>query len=427
MDDRHNKMEDSPTPLEADHLDALRRLNRLFGAELWKAKADTSAAAFASLRTVDTDSAKRDELGKHFSAWRKSVAAAIHKYVGQYFALARSNPAVAGSAGKWVEEQVLSSLRAQCIGYKGRSTFKKDGVTYLEPLEWWLRCACDGRPRLPERPWDPPDWIVPVYDSQILHHASLTRELLSTLDAAIVDAFPVGNAATGGTGDSVLQRSIAGDVTGGGNPLAHGDTTDPGNRFEKEGETWAIKFAGETCRLPASLIGLDYISVLLRYAGKSVDAQEIRAMRAAAVPVNPKALGELHSYPDSDEKPIFQADFSSYNVLDAEARAQYRKELEDLEVKICFAQDSGNKGEVERLEKEKKFIERELVKQKGIPGRPRRFANQRESARSTVTHAIKLAFEKIEKIAPATAQHLRDNIATGTLLTYRDCSVRWKT
>jgi hypothetical protein len=184
----------SPTAPEVECLDALSRLNRLFGGELWKAKADTSAAAFESLSAVDTDSAKRDELGKHFSAWKERVAAAIHKWVGKYFALARSNPAVAGSAGKWVEEQVLSRLQAQCFGHgplEGPRTFTRDGIKYLEPLEWWLRYACDGKLHWPVRPWVPPDWIVPVVDSQLLHQASLTRELLSALDAAIVEALNV--------------------------------------------------------------------------------------------------------------------------------------------------------------------------------------------------------------------------------------------
>lgn len=403
-------MEVLSTASEVEHLDTLSRLNKLFGSELWKAKADTSAAAFESLRAIDTDGAKRDELGKHLLAWRERVAAAIHKWVGKYFALARSNLALAGRTGKWVEEQMLSRLQAQCIGYEGRSTFTKDGVTYLEPLEWWLRCACDGKPRLPERPWDPPDWIVPVYDSQLLHHASLTRDLMSELNAAIVDASQVSN-------DPKASDRTAGRIV----------IPTPENKFEREGEVWTIAFAGETCRLPASLIGLDYISVLLRYAGASIGAQQLRAQRAAAVPVDPKYIKELQSDPTSNEKPNLQTDFSPHDVLDAETRAQYENEVRNLEVRISFEEDSGNKGEVERLEKEKTFIEKELVKQRGIPGRPRRFADQKESARSTVTHAIKHAFRKIEKSAPATAQHLRDNIATGTFLTYRDCSVRWKT
>jgi hypothetical protein len=119
-------MERLSTASEAEHLDTLSRLNRLFGSELWRAKADTSAAAFESLRTIDTDSAKRDELGRHLSEWKERVSAAIHKWAGKYLALARSNPAVAGSAGKWVEEQVLSRLRAQCIGHGGPRAFTQD-------------------------------------------------------------------------------------------------------------------------------------------------------------------------------------------------------------------------------------------------------------------------------------------------------------
>ncbi len=197
----------------------------------------------------------------------------------------------------------------------------------------------------------------------------------------------------------------------------------PTNRFVKEGETWTISFAGETCRLPASLIGLDYISVLLRYAGKSIGAQQLRAQGAAAVPVNPGRLSDLATDPDAG----LQTEWTPHAVLDATTITNYQNAINDLNDRITYAQDTGNTREVETLEKEKDNLLRELSKQKGLPGRPREFPNQKESARSTVTHAIKLAFKKIEKTAPITAEHLRNNIVTGTFLTYRDCSVSWRT
>ena len=204
----------------------------------------------------------------------------------------------------------------------------------------------------------------------------------------------------------------------------------PSNTFVREGETWAIKFDGETCRIPASLIGLDYISVLLRYAGKQINALNLRAAGAAAVPVDPGKLRELQSGSDTKSAPILQTDWSLQPKLDQKARANYQKEIDTLNDQITFAQDTGNTYDVSKFEKEKLEIMRELTKHAGRPGRkdrPRLFANQEEQARCSVTHAIRAAFEKIRKTAPATALHLRNNIATGTTLTYRDCSIRWRT
>jgi len=93
----------------------------------------------------------------------------------------------------------------------------------------------------------------------------------------------------------------------------------PSNTFVREGETWKIQFDGETCRIPASLIGLDYISLLLRDAGKPISAQALRAHRAAAVPVDPGELRELQSESDTESDPILQMEWSSQEVLDAKS------------------------------------------------------------------------------------------------------------
>jgi hypothetical protein len=494
-------MADLATSSESEHLDALNRLNRLFGSELWRAKADTSAVAFESLRAIDTDSAKRDELEKHFLAWRERVAAAIHKWVGKYLALARSSPAVAGSAGKWVEEQVLSSLRAQCMGYEGRSTFTKDGVTYLEPLEWWLRCACDGKPRLPERPWDPPDWIVPIYDSQLLHHASLTRELMSELDAAIVDAFQVGTereapdrsarrvdpttefvdramrqmdrgsrlidnfrleqqeqhrremerlnrdierareleharklaeikrpeTPAGVIDDSALRRSVASDVTG--------DTNEPGNRFEKQGDTWAITFAGETCRLAAPLIGLDYILILLQNPGRSMRGLELQTVLAGN-PIASRPAGKLvaddvtvdaRTDTDEDECSLsFPGHSSGDEQLDPKAIRQYKERLKDLERDATNAYNLSDNAKGDELQKQYDEIESRLKQSFDIHHRPRVFSDDNEKARISITRALKRAYNKIRLQAPKTARHMESNIKTGSEFVYLDNSLSWK-
>ena len=204
----------------------------------------------------------------------------------------------------------------------------------------------------------------------------------------------------------------------------------PHDTFVREGETWKIEFDGETCRIPATLIGLDYISVLLREPGRPFSAQALREYGAVAVPMAPGELEELQSDPDTesdDESGPLQTEWSLDPILNKRTRRDYRNELEYLRGQVTDAQRIGDQDQIDKLRKVGEFITAELRKQTMKTGLERRFADQREQARSTVTHAIRAAVAKIEKTAPLTALHHGNNIQTGATLIYTDRSVRWKT
>jgi hypothetical protein len=201
----------------------------------------------------------------------------------------------------------------------------------------------------------------------------------------------------------------------------------PENKFVKVDKTWEIEFGEESCRLPASLIGLDYIPVLLQCAGEMITAVKLRETGASAVPADIGTLEELRDDSDPDLGAVLQTEWRSDLVLDEKARSEYEGELKELRENIVIAQDTGNLAEVSNLTAKAEFIAAELRKQTKKTGTGRLFSTQHENARTTVTHAIKRAVEEIAKYAPATAQHLQLNIITGTTLTYRDQSVRWKT
>lgn len=201
----------------------------------------------------------------------------------------------------------------------------------------------------------------------------------------------------------------------------------PVNKFLKVSETWEIAFEGETCRIPASLIGLDYISELLRCAGKTINALKLRQISSSSVPTNPGTLEELRSNLDPEKGDDLQDEWGLQPVLDEKARAEYEDKLKELKEKIAFAKDTNNCAEVSTLAEEAGAVAAELRKQTKKTGRGHQFPNQQESARSTVSHAIRRALGEIEKYSPTTALHLRKNIVAGRILTYRDPSVRWKT
>jgi hypothetical protein len=143
----------------------------------------------------------------------------------------------------------------------------------------------------------------------------------------------------------------------------------PANSFVREGETWAIAFNGETCRLPATLIGLEYISALLRRPGATITALELRGVRAAAIPVDPGMLSELRSSLDTDSGGHLQVEWSSQDVFDGKARAEVEHRVKELKELITIAQDTGNTAGANTYGEEVEYLLSELRKQTKKSGR----------------------------------------------------------
>jgi hypothetical protein len=200
------------------------------------------------------------------------------------------------------------------------------------------------------------------------------------------------------------------------------------NTFALERETCSITFRGEECVL-RRVLGLDYISVLLRYPGRAISAADMQA-QGADVPIDSpnkreELLSEFSSDDESNSSTPSQT-FGSDDVIDPTARVAYEKRLKEIPVAIVMAEAAADERKIESLRKEEEFILSELRKSTNRQGRTRRFANRKEQARSAVRHAIRLAFKKIEKFAPETARYLSANIETGADLIYKDEAVRWK-
>jgi hypothetical protein len=105
-------------------------------------------------------------------------------------------------------------------------------------------------------------------------------------------------------------------------------------------------------------------------------------------------------------------------ALDAEARAQYRARLADLEEEVAAA-DADNDGEwASRGRTERDFLLTELAAAVGLGGRPRRMLDPAERARKAVTGRIRDAVNHLEVAHPALGRHLRRSVRTGTFCTY---------
>ena len=147
--------------MTVDIQDALEALDGLFGKDLYLAKSDTCMAAFKALKEATTTQQKLTALGKCVREWIDRSAAAIRLWTPKYAALADA----AGFAGKdkwgWIKENVTEKLQRSCTGSDFPGLWGGP-ITTWEPLEWWIRNACNQAPTfliLRDEPLTLPEWL----------------------------------------------------------------------------------------------------------------------------------------------------------------------------------------------------------------------------------------------------------------------------
>jgi hypothetical protein len=180
----------------------------------------------------------------------------------------------------------------------------------------------------------------------------------------------------------------------------------PRNSFVREAATWAISFGDETCRLKP-MIGLDYISVLLQSPGKSIRALELQSvaggLRTGSSADSADAFTEKTD--DQGDRYLKKSDFERHVTVDDHARNELEKRLLEIEEEIAYRSGIGDKQVVKKLEDENATLESYLRKSRTVRGRPRVFSNENEKARTSISHALRRAYESIREQAPQTEAH----------------------
>jgi hypothetical protein len=105
-------------------------------------------------------------------------------------------------------------------------------------------------------------------------------------------------------------------------------------------------------------------------------------------------------------------------ALDAEARAQYRSRLADLEEDINEAEAHNDPERASRARNEREFLLSELGAAVGLGGHALRVLDPAERARNAVTGRIRDAINHIETAHPQLGRHLRRSICTGSFCVY---------
>jgi hypothetical protein len=167
--------------------------------------------------------------------------------------------------------------------------------------------------------------------------------------------------------------------------------------FRHEGEFWTLSWRGKVCRL-RDLRGLHFIAQLLRCPGRELLALDLLNVQEGATMRAPWSAG--------------------VEVLDARAKAEYRRRLRELEEQLEDAEELGHAERAARARAEREALADQLAEAVGLGGRDRVTGSAADRARCAVTHGIRRALQHIRPALPALADELRLRIRTGSYCVY---------
>jgi tetratricopeptide (TPR) repeat protein len=187
--------------------------------------------------------------------------------------------------------------------------------------------------------------------------------------------------------------------------------------FLREGDYWSLAFDSSVVRVRDAK-GMRYLARLL-----SQPEHEFHVLDLVSHDRSPGWI-------DSSDSSAHALDGDAGELLDARAKAAYRRRLTEIEEDVAAARAVGDASRAAQAEGERDFLVRELSRAVGLGGRDRRAGSAAERARSAVTRAIRQALTRIEALHRALADHLNRTIRTGTYCAYSPdprAPITWKT
>jgi hypothetical protein len=200
-------------------------------------------------------------------------------------------------------------------------------------------------------------------------------------------------------------------------PPARSTDADPAS-VRREGDFWHVSFESKTVLIRHSR-GLSLLVHLLCNPDQEIHVSALDALIPSdtATPVSSRApvdatVGDLG---DAGE------------VLDAQAKAAYRRRLDELREELEDAEGCNDLGRTERLRAELEALTDQLRQATGLGGRSRRASSNADRIRVAVTRRIRAAIAQIEKHHPPLGAHLAAKIHTGYFCSYGPGGVPWQT
>jgi tetratricopeptide (TPR) repeat protein len=170
----------------------------------------------------------------------------------------------------------------------------------------------------------------------------------------------------------------------------------PAFTFVREGDYWTVRSGEAVCRLKDSR-GVQMLAELCAQPGREF---HVLALSGGG----------------GDDGGALAGDAGE--ALDAEAMADYRARVEELDEEIAEAESFGDPARASRAQEERAAIARELAQGVGLGGRARRVGGAAERARTNVQRRIRGAIKKIGETIPALGAYLDRTVRTGTFCSY---------
>ncbi|MCW6010761.1 AAA family ATPase [Micromonospora sp. CPCC 205371] len=170
------------------------------------------------------------------------------------------------------------------------------------------------------------------------------------------------------------------------------------NEFRRDGAVWSLRYAGAHAHMPDAK-GLHDLRHLLGHPGTDIPAVLLLSPEGGAVAV---AVGRM----------------GGDDILDDEAKAHYKRRLSQLDDEIDRAAARGDDARATEGAAGRQPPIGGARAGAGRGGRSRRFGDEAERARKTVTARIRDTLRRLDQVHPALATHLRETISTGATCAY---------
>ena len=165
------------------------------------------------------------------------------------------------------------------------------------------------------------------------------------------------------------------------------------NAFIRDGDYWRIIFKGKDLPLIKNMDGIGYIACLLDHPNETINPKNLYQAIKGGSANDISNIVELVNE-NGSKKEQKKNDEGEY-LLDNKAISSIRKEKNDLEKDLVVAKTSGTLEQQEEIHEKIKMLDNELKSSTNYQGKGRKFTNEDERARQTITQGIKRARKNI--------------------------------
>jgi hypothetical protein len=207
-------------------------------------------------------------------------------------------------------------------------------------------------------------------------------------------------------------------------PLGDDDGTGSNTfRWRAESKRWDILFEGKAI-LVHNLVGMFYLSELVNRPGKIITASKLKSAHVSwlADPAShlrrqaeSAALVRLAGeHDDGNSCDVLDSPGQDLgDVLDKEARANYRSRIAAIPAEIESLRTQGKTAQAVEMERELEELKRAVRSSLDLGGRPKKVSAVHKRDQNTVGQAIRRALEKLKLAEPQFYRYLRPSLKIG--------------